>query len=781
MKAWNKTEERVKRPALWALGCVVLAILLTYYEAPFWLYAFPVMLLLVLPFAVDGLDFRRTAVFGLVYLLTVFVSLSAFSIGNVIAPWDGSIVTVSGVVDSVPGESEKKDSFLLAVRQIEGQNTATRIAVSDYTDNAERKAVKPGDVVRIKGRLRLPDAGRNPGGFNYRLYLLGQRVAGVMSVSDAENMTVLGSAPSVIHRIEGLRIRLSESVDRAFAPEEAALIRGILFGDKTISDRVQTLFSDAGLSHVLAVSGLHVGFLFAVIAWILSRLKLKEKYYFPVLLPLLVFYIVLTGMSASVVRASLMLTAVVLGRVVKRHYDMLSGIAVAAIIILIASPAQLFAAGFQMSFGAVIGICFFFKPLCHLIEKHVKKPGSLLSALVLTLCATAGTLPATLYHFQTVNLIGFLTNPVVVPIVGVLLTLCFVAVPLMTLLPPLAPVLAFVPSVIAKIIIALTGFFASFDFLRFHRGALNVWEFAMIALLMFLIAGYFNVKRMKPTIAASALVSVCVIGIVVMAIWPKPFTVTYLDVGQGDAALVETPAGGAYLIDGGGYEDAVNTSQSRVPISEKVLLPALYSKNITRLDGVFISHNHKDHAQGIEEILTKIPVETIYLTPKYNGEGLALQSKIPVTIIAEGSHLETKDGLSVDVFWPDPHPEASPDDKQNEASCVMALTYGKRRFLFTGDAGFETESKLKSALIDCDVLKVGHHGSKYSTDAAFLARVSPAIAVISVGKNNTYGHPAPETLKRLTAAGAKTVRTDQSGAIEIKTDGDGLSMHCFSP
>ena len=633
----------------------------------------------------------------------------------------------------------------------------------------------------MTGRLRLPENVRNPGGFDYRLYLLGNRVAGVMSFSDSNDLEYLGSAPSVIHRIENLRIAMSEAVSRAFSPDEAALIRGILFGDKTISDRVQALFSDAGISHVLAVSGLHVGFLFAAVAWLLSLIKLKEKYYFAVLLPLLAFYIVLTGISSSVVRASLMLTAVVLGRVVKRSYDMLSGIAVAAMIILIVSPAQLFAAGFQMSFGAVIGICFFYKPICYCIKKHFKEPGVLLSALVMTLCATVGTLPVTLYHFQTVNLIGFFANPIVVPIVGVLLTICLITVPLMTLLPPLSSVLAFVPSLIAKIILVITNFFASFDFLRFHRGMLNIWELAILAIVMLVIAGYFNLKRLKPTIIASALVSVCIIGFVITATLPKPFSVTYLDVGQGDAALVETPSGGAYLIDGGGYEDSWQETVSRVPISDKVLLPALYSKNITRLDGIFISHNHKDHAQGIEEILTKMPVENIYITPKYNGEGLTLQSKIPVTVIAEGSHLQTKDGLQVDVLWPDSRSEKVPDEEQNEASCVMTLTYGKRRFLFTGDAGFETEGKLNSSLADCDVLKIGHHGSKYASDTAFLAKVSPAVAVISVGKNNTYGHPAQETLDRLNAAGAEIYRTDQNGAVEITTDGDSLKIHCWNP
>ena len=138
--------ETVKRPALWALGGVGLAILLTYYQTPLWLYAFPIILLLLLSFVIDGLGFKRTVVFCLLYCVAVFVSFSAFSIGDVIAPKDGKIVTVSGVVDSVPKEGDQKDSFLLTVRQIDGKDCQSRITVNDYSDLQERKAVKPGDV-----------------------------------------------------------------------------------------------------------------------------------------------------------------------------------------------------------------------------------------------------------------------------------------------------------------------------------------------------------------------------------------------------------------------------------------------------------------------------------------------------------------------------------------------------------------------------------------------------------------------------------------------------------
>jgi len=271
-----------------------------------------------------------------------------------------------------------------------------------------------------------------------------------------------------------------------------------------------------------------------------------------------------------------------------------------------------------------------------------------------------------------------------------------------------------------------------------------------------------------------------VLALVLMACLPRNLTITYLDVGQGDSALIETPSGGAYLIDGGGYEDhGMTVSADRTPISEKVLLPALYAKGITRLDGVFITHNHRDHAQGIEELLTEMPVGTVYVSTKYNGEALIRQTKVPVGVIAQGDSLSTGDGLSIQVLWPSRDREVLPDDEQNEASLVLRLQYGDRSFLFTGDAGLTAEPQLQVALVDTDVIKIGHHGSASATSADFLREVTPKAAVISVGKYNTYGHPTQEVLNTIKATGAACYRTDQNGAVEMATDGRSLWVRTY--
>lgn len=270
--------------------------------------------------------------------------------------------------------------------------------------------------------------------------------------------------------------------------------------------------------------------------------------------------------------------------------------------------------------------------------------------------------------------------------------------------------------------------------------------------------------------------SMCVLT--VNLLFPRNLKITFLDVGQGDSALIETPSGGAYLIDGGGYEDnGFMDLSERKPISEAVLLPALYDKNIQKLHGVFITHNHEDHAQGIEELAEKIPIDRFYVSTKYNDPDLLEQYQM--TQIGAGDVLKTEDGIVIEVLWPEKAIEMEEEDEQNEQSLIMRIRYGETAFLFTGDAGDECEQKLLDASLESNVLKVGHHGSKYATSKAFLEKIKPDAGVISVGKDNGFGHPSDEVIDRLVSVNAQVFRTDIQGAIEMISDGKTIEIRTF--
>ncbi|MGL4282650.1 MAG: ComEC/Rec2 family competence protein, partial [Eubacterium aggregans] len=322
-----------------------------------------------------------------------------------------------------------------------------------------------------------------------------------------------------------------------------------------------------------------------------------------------------------------MLLLLVGGQVIKTHYDGLSGLCLAAILILAVSPAQLFAAGFQMSFGAVCAILLFEKPLRHRIMKGTGLQGNIVNTLVLTLCATIGTLPATLYHFHTLNLVTLVSNLLLVPLAGLLFTIGL----LMLVLPGLTPVFALVPGVLAHWILKLTAFFAGTRDLRFNGGPMGILDIILLVVAAFTVAGYFNFRHRRERLVVCTVLPALFLSTIAFSLLPGPLRITFLDVGQGDSALVQTPEGGAYLIDEGGYSvygDQADTG--RQAISEKVLLPVLYAYGITGLDGVFITHHHEDYAQGIEELLGVLPVEHVYVSTKYNDASLLGQDKIPV-------------------------------------------------------------------------------------------------------------------------------------------------------
>lgn len=770
----------MKRPLLWALGGMVCAILLVAWQAPMVVCFLIPTLLLPLPFVFREIRWGSIFFVTLFYFAGLYSAALVWRTETVASTFDSKQVSVIGTVESIPVEKTRTTSWVLKIASVNGQPISGKVMMTCAHYNETLQTPAPGTVIHAVGEISQAEKKRNPGGFNYNTYLKAQGIAGLMYVKEPAQLTEGGRQHGFLYTLANWRIHMTQVCDQNFGADQSALIRGILFGDKTIESDVKTLFTDAGISHIMAVSGLHVGYLYAFIIAILGCLKIRDARQLAVLLPCLFFYTALTGFSASVIRASMMLMALVFGKVTKRHYDAFSGLCLAAVLILLISPAQLFAAGFQLSFGAVLGIVLFNRPLLTQYTRKIGNPGRIIQALVLTVCAMIGTLPFTLYHFQTVNLVAFAANVVVVPLVGLLLIMAFISVPLMAAFPFLARTLAFLPNALATVVLWLTKIFSTFKMLNFHRGGLNVLEAVFIALIAFWAAGYFNPHHFKQQIAIWSVLPLLIVGLVVMNLWPKDLTVTFLDVGQGDSILIQTPKGGNYLIDGGGYRRYGETSVSdKTPISEKVLLPALYSKGITHLDGVFISHNHEDHAQGIEELLTEMPVDKIYISTKYNGNALEKQQKIPVVTLSRGSTLRTEDGVRMDVLWPTEETQQVPDDEQNEASLVIRLSYGKRAFLFTGDAGLETEPQLNANLIQCDVVKIGHHGSSSATSPAFLRNASPVAAVISVGQHNTFGHPTQEVLETIDNSQATCYRTDQEGAVEIRTNGEQLWVHTY--
>ena len=767
----------MKRPLLWALATLIIAIGLSRTQVSGLALLTVPALLLPAPLVFKRIRAGDVILVTGIYMMGVFTGFRVFGAADPLEPFFDRTSEISGVTATAP---EIKDGRTRLVLKTDGSDGLPRVKIQVQLTGAYQE-IWAGDRVHLTGVLRRPEGARNPGGFDQALYLKAEGISGLFYGFGEGAAAVTQPASGLSYTPARMAQQLARLSDAHFTQAQSSLIKGVLLGDKTMADDLRTAFQAAGVSHILAVSGLHVSYIYAALSVCTKRLRIKRRFIPWVLLPCLIFYVCLTGARPSVIRASLMLAVLAFGEGLQENYDSLSALCLAAIVILIRSPAQLYTAGFQLSFLAVLGIILFNKPLCTQWERRFFPPGSILKALSVTLSATLITLPVMLFHFHSASAAGLLSNLVIVPLVGVLMGTAVLALIVLAFIPG-AAVLTLPVAFLADLILELTAKLSGLGCFSIKGGALSFAALGLLFVAVFWLAGYFNLKKRPVRLALAAFLGVCVLTLGVRPFLKQSLRVTFLDVGQGDSALVETPSGGAYLIDGGGYEDfGVKRAVKRRPISEQVLLPALYAKNIRALDGVFISHNHADHSQGIEELLKSFPVKQVFISEKHNAPEALKAAGIPVKMLGRGDVLETADGLKIEVLWPDKKREPLPDDAQNDASLVIRLTYGGRSFLFTGDAGFETEANILDHLEQTDVLKVGHHGSKYSSGEVFLNRLSPSVAAISVGRYNTFGHPTPEALERLEAAGAKCLRTDCQGALEVTTDGRRLAVKTWLP
>lgn len=706
-------------------------------------------------------------------------------------PYKERKVEFVGIVDSRVRSTDHKTTFVLKnVRRSKPRKW--QVTVSGYHQDPDIKALKPGTVIRGTGQMSLARGKHNPGGFNYYAYLKSKHIDACLYLPSGSSVTKIGEWRSPYYSILAVRENLIDVCNDAFVPNAAHLITGICFGELQGDTELRQQFADAGIAHVLAVSGLHTGYLCMLVLSLCRFFELDDQKTFAALAAVLLVYIALTGFSVSVIRASIMLLAASLGRVFKRHVDTLSALGLAASVILLIWPYCLFTASFQMSFGAVLAFVLFNQPLYYRaakalrIEDQETLAGQSLSKTLTSLTALVGTWPATMVHFHRVSVIGLIGNILMVPLVGVLLIISWVVLPLLFLFPDLKFIFGFVPAVLAGVIIDFTKQINRLSFLNFSSGRLIDFVLPLSLLIVvfaFYAAGYIDLDRKRDQAALLACVSLLSIWMIQPAVLPGKLKIVYLDVGQGDAALIETPDKHYYMIDGGGYESAVpgqKTTAQKDPISESVLLPALYSEGIDHLDGVFISHNHADHAQGLEELIDgKIPVGHIYVSTKYNGPLLA-QKHTPITELGENDHVKSPDHVDFQILWPDTWVDPLPDDEQNEHSMVIRCMYRKKKFIFMGDAGLATEAMLSEESVKADVLKIGHHGSASATSMAFLKKVRPNLAVISVGAYNRYGHPNHQILKRLKKQCIPYLRTDQNGAVSLTTDGKIIKVRTYS-
>lgn len=495
-------------------------------------------------------------------------------------------------------------------------------------------------------------------------------------------------------------------------------------------------------------------------------------------------YGMLTGSSVSAMRAVSMFVLAIGARILGRSYDLLTALAVSAILLLLDTPAYLYSSSFLLSFGAVAGLGIMASALNRFIESENPWVKTLISSLAVQLM----TLSVVLRIYGEVSILGIALNLIVLPTVSVVLV-CGLCCSLVGVFSIFAAGLVLFPGNLLLVIYEKLCILAGeFPFCTWIGGAPEIWKCVVYYVVLaggirgiLILHGKWENDRMRIR-QKGMFLSVVLISILFLGFRQRNYlSVTCLDIGQGDAIVIQIPGGKNIMVDGG--------SSSKKNMAAGQLLPYLKNQGISVVDAILLSHTDIDHISGVQELmdlkekhLTTLRIKYLLLpdwkTPEPVYDELEAKAKrcgISVLKLQQGQKLQFGDA-TMEILSPEPGAEGT---DPNEEGLVMELCYGKFRGLFTGDIGEETEKKLLPRLDDVDFLKVGHHGSRYSSCQEFLDRIRPEAAVISCSESNTYGHPSPETIKRLEQNGIKTMYTMKSGAVTVSTDGGHMWMETF--
>lgn len=656
----------------------------------------------------------------------------------------------------------------------------------------KEEELKPGMQIFVKGILKEVEGPTNPGGFDSSQYYACRHIYYFMkkAVLLKKTSTYSGYHQAMLMVKEKCRQILENT-----AGKDAPVFEAIVLGEKTgLDPEIRMRYQLAGIVHILAISGLHISILGMGLYKLIKRVGFGIWPAGIFSLAVMLQYGMMTGGSVSTLRAVTMFLIAMGARITGRIYDMPSAVSVTAMMILAESPAYLLDSGFLLSFGCVLGICVASERICALAGAKRKGTKVFCESVALWLV----TLPVMLKFFGEASLAGLVLNLAVLPSVGVVLAGGVAAMILGFVSIPTGRVMIFPARVLLFLYERLCELAGRSRWCTWIGGEPEIWQITIyyaILVAVLLIGQYIKESDQTKISRKQHILRISGIVLLILSIltlgkqsFRYPFKtqtlqITCLDVGQGDGILIRTPDNKHYLIDGG--------SSSQSELGRYCLLPALKSMGISCLDGIFISHTDKDHLSGVQELLEYMEkglttIRAAYLVlpgwteppEAWTDLASAAQKAGIKTVTGNAGNIIHSGAAAFEILWP----ESTARGKDvNEEAMVMELTYGDFRMLFTGDIGADTEKKLLSAgcLNDIECLKVGHHGSGYSSSEEFLKKVKPELSIISCSSTNTYGHPSPETVKRLKDCGSQIEYTMKNGAIILETNGKNLRIRRF--
>lgn len=619
-----------------------------------------------------------------------------------------------------------------------------------------------GLTVTATGVLTAPDAPLHRFQFSMADYLKSQHAQGIY---DIKKMTFQGYKQTISAKLARYRHALLQHIDEHFPKSLRAEAKALLFGDqRDIDEDIARTYQILGITHLFAISGLHVALLGGIFYQLLLFCHIRITWARALLLIALPTYAVLAGGTPSVWRAAMMTVIVLLLQFKQTKISAADALALSFIGFVLYEPAVIFQVGFQLSYLATAALIY---------STHILATSSWLkNAFLMTFVCQLLVYPLLLHHFYEISLSSFIVNIFLVPLFS------FIILPLNVccfLLSYVSPTInSWILSLYAPLRERLTDFLiwcANLPYQLWQPGrpTFALGCIAMIGVLVMFVA--FEKGRYK--IAFSA-VAIPVLLIQIVPMLHSDLRITYLSVGQGDSTIIELPyRRGVYVVDAGGVlrfnSDDWKMSETPYEVGRQVVVPYLKGKGLTNVDTLILTHADADHVEGAEEVMQEVRVNEVHISPSSAAESVmkdvlleAKKQRVAVTEQIAGRAFQRGD-VRFDYLWPyDTHYEGNND------SLVLKVSRGKFSTLLTGDIEQQGEvDLLQKGDVQTTILSPGHHGSKTSSAEAFLKATEPKLAIFSTGKNNRYGHPAKEVQERFEALGIPTLNTAEDGTIEV--------------
>jgi competence protein ComEC len=757
----------------------------------------------------------------------------------------GSTVTFRGT--GITLQSKDVDFYKLTVSNgsfnylvhIYGSKKTQKNTYNKSRDGEHPNKIRPenliGSTIIFKGEVEEPSPRRNPGCFDYQLYLKSVNVRSIVKC-DANNITVVKPVFReepinwLYSRLANLKYYFLDKIKPLMSDESFGLFNGMLFGSKDdMNEDMYEVFQRNGIAHILSVSGIHVGIVYSFI-YMLFRKRLN-KFTVTFIFMFLFVYMVLSEFSPSVIRAVIMICMHVIAKVLHRPYDLLTTGAFSAFIMLLLNPLTLFHVGFQLSFLAIFllsfGIPYFKryvgrKKILGLYKERFKSTDDLgrvdgllvnlrwsrekaVEALLPLLVIQLGMATFSIFIFNYFSPVGLILNIPIIFISGLIIPvgMCLIPVSLLdigVLDDFLIGAGAGFLDMILLLMVKINLLVGSLEFSSVSLVSPPPWLVLMFyGILFFVTSETFRILRSRRVNAwlvgcITIITIMSIVGSFTQALSRDNSDMVFVDVGQGDCIHVRTESGQNILIDGGG--------SANYDVGKKTLLPYLLKNGVSHLDYVIVTHLHTDHFKGIQELSKYMDIGKLVTFGDGNRPNNSMGGSNAITndsdieehnivYVGKGDRFNIEKNIYVDILHPDIKdmsgkdignagsslPLASGEDDENSKSLLLKLNYRGISALITGDIDEDGEQQIIGNLnnpeesLKSHILKVGHHGSKYSTSDNFLKYVDPKVAVIQVGKNN-YGHPAPEVIEKLKNKDIMIFRNDHNGAVMLDIEED---------